>query len=102
MRRYEIHRNCARYDQVQIALVIKTAKSGGARTGELDSILQAQFRVKYESDLSSEANHVIYIVIKVTGFLIGDVYITITRFWVKSMFYRSYSCIFIAVENVSM
>jgi len=45
LRRYEIYRNCARYDQVQIALVIKTAKSGGARTGELDSILKAQFRV---------------------------------------------------------
>jgi len=45
LRRYEIHRNCARYDQVQIALVIKTVKSGGARTGERDSILQAQFRV---------------------------------------------------------
>jgi hypothetical protein len=27
---------------VQIALVIKTATSGGARPGELDSILQAQ------------------------------------------------------------
>lgn len=41
--RYEIQRNCARYVQVQMALVIKTAKSGGARAGELDSFLQAQF-----------------------------------------------------------
>lgn len=41
----EYTRNCARYDQVQIALVIKTAKSGEARTGERDSILQVQFRV---------------------------------------------------------